>query len=211
MSPLKKENIVLFWITLVHISGAIGMPFYPDFFLPLSALNLLSTAALLLWLEKGIHWKSFVFIAILGWCIEWLGVHTGKLFGSYHYGENLGWKYDGIPLVIGVNWALLVVGFYQFFLSQWPRQSLVMRGLSVSISMIALDALIESVAPAMDFWSFDASYPPLQNFIAWGVITFLFVISMHFLKLWKSAISPRLWTYFLAIQFVYFVLVNILM
>lgn len=211
MSEAKKINIVLFWIALVHISGAVGMAFVPDFFLPLTALNLLSTAGLLLWVEKGIHWKSFVFIGILGWCIEWLGVHTGKLFGVYHYGANLGWRLDDIPLVIGINWALLVIGFYQVFIALWPQQSIIIRAIGVSLSMVALDALIESVAPAMDFWTFNAHYPPLQNFIAWGVITFLFVVVLHFFNWWRSSLSPRVWLVFLAIQFVFFLLANFLL
>jgi len=201
-----KQQLALFWIALVHISGAIGMLFQPDFFLPLTAVNLLSTAAILLWLDKWLHAKAFFIIAILGWCIEWLGVHTEVIFGTYSYGENLGWKWSDIPLVIGINWALLVISFYQTFLLVWPNHSLFVRASLTATGMVALDALIESAAPRMDFWSFDTPYPPLQNFIAWWVVTFLLVLLIHFLKGWEKKASHSYGLVFLFIQFVFFFL-----
>jgi len=199
-----KQQVALFWIALVHISGAIGMLFKPDFFLPLTPLNLLSTALILLWLDEWKHLKAFSVIAILGWCIEWVGVHTGAVFGPYHYGVNLGWKLSEIPLVIGVNWALLVVSFYQTFMMLWPKQSLMMRAACTATGMVALDALIESVAPKVNFWSFDTPYPPLQNFIAWWIITYLLVLLVQVLKGWQKVTSSSYGLIFLIIQVFFF-------
>ena len=40
---------------------------------------------------------------------EAIGVNTGLLFGTYEYGANLGFKIFGVPLIIGVNWTVLII------------------------------------------------------------------------------------------------------
>ena len=53
---------------------------------------------------------SFISIAFLwGLLAEIIGVQTGILFGSYAYGETLGLKIFGAPLVIGLNWVTTVI------------------------------------------------------------------------------------------------------
>lgn len=53
-------------------------------------------------------WCSIVFVATF--VAEVVGVHTGLIFGSYSYGRILGIKAAGVPLVIGFNWVLVVLG-----------------------------------------------------------------------------------------------------
>ena len=38
---------------------------------------------------------------------EILGVNYGLIFGKYDYGDNLGLKLLGVPLLIGLNWVVL--------------------------------------------------------------------------------------------------------
>lgn len=40
--------------------------------------------------------------------LEYAGVTTGKIFGSYHYGRTLGTGWQGVPYLIGLNWAALI-------------------------------------------------------------------------------------------------------
>ena len=46
---------------------------------------------------------------IVGMVAEMLGVNFGYIFGSYQYGEALGWKLFGVPLLLGANWTILTV------------------------------------------------------------------------------------------------------
>ena len=41
--------------------------------------------------------------------MEAIGVATGKIFGSYHYGSNMHLKVLGVPLVIAFNWLVLAL------------------------------------------------------------------------------------------------------
>ena len=65
---------------------------------------------------------SNVLIVLLVYIItffsEWIGVNYGWLFGSYVYGESLGFKIGGVPLLIGANWLLLALVCY-FVLVHW--------------------------------------------------------------------------------------------
>ena len=47
-------------------------------------------------------------IACLGFFIEVIGVKTGFIFGSYYYGAAMGIKILAVPLLIGLNWSILV-------------------------------------------------------------------------------------------------------
>lgn len=110
---LRKENISIFIIWLVTISGLIGIWLgYRDWFLPKTIFNLLLGAALLLWnfpIKNGrkslVIWTS---IYLIGIGAEIIGVNTGLLFGNYSYGNNLGPKIVGVPPIIGINWIVLI-------------------------------------------------------------------------------------------------------
>lgn len=62
---------------------------------------------------RGQRRKDFyVFLAaswLVGFAVEWIGIHTGLLFGDYSYGENLGIKFLDVPFVIGFNWGLVTI------------------------------------------------------------------------------------------------------
>jgi putative membrane protein len=45
-----------------------------------------------------------------GFLIEAIGVHTGVVFGAYSYGAVLGPLLLSVPLLIGLNWALIILG-----------------------------------------------------------------------------------------------------
>ncbi|MGI8513363.1 MAG: carotenoid biosynthesis protein, partial [Solirubrobacteraceae bacterium] len=43
----------------------------------------------------------------VGFATELVGVATGRPFGHYHYGDGLGVKVGGVPLMAAAAWALL--------------------------------------------------------------------------------------------------------
>ncbi|NND07980.1 MAG: carotenoid biosynthesis protein [Saprospiraceae bacterium] len=112
-----------------------------------------------------------IFFFLTGFAAEWVGVHYGLLFGAYHYGDNLGYKVDGIPLLIGINWALLTLSTAA--ISQHYVSNKWLRAAFGAFLMIALDFFIEPAAPLFDFWYWDIGHAPVQNFVAWFGIAFV--------------------------------------
>lgn len=166
----KLLSIGTLW--LFHISAIIGITAgFFDFFVPKTPLNLILALVLLIFNFK-IYTGKKVFLILLffsvGMLAEWIGVHNDFLFGSYAYGDNLGWKLDGVPYLIGLNWAILV-----FITGGIANTFKIDRWLKVFLGaflMVFLDLMIEVVAPVFDFWTFKGGIAPVQNYIAWFAI-----------------------------------------
>jgi putative membrane protein len=175
----KYAGIGLLW--LMHVSAFIGINSgFEDFFLPLSAINLWYISLLLIWFYPIRNRKNvllFVIIAVLGYLAEVIGVATGQVFGEYSYGENLGFKVFGVPVIIGVNWAVLsfvctgLTGYFSI------KSNYIKAGLA-SAFMLLFDFFIEQSAPIFDFWTFKAPNVPLQNYITWFVLAYIFNFSV---------------------------------
>ena len=116
---IPKTTVAIFLIWLFHISAIIGISMgNHDWFVGKTPINLLLCLALFIWvfpIDSFRKWIAFVLFFSGGMLAEWLGVNFGLLFGDYAYGQNLGPKLDGVPFLIGVNWALLtfVIGQYR--------------------------------------------------------------------------------------------------
>ena len=171
----QKTGISIFILWLFIVSGIIGI-ISPakDWFLPLTPLNLSISFILILIHLEVINKKSMIALSIpffLGFTCEALGVNFGLLFGSYDYGENLGFKIVGVPFIIGVNWVTLTVVTADFSKKitnhRWKR---VLLG---ALFMTILDALMEISAPRFDFWEFQGGIVPTQNYIAWFCIALI--------------------------------------
>jgi putative membrane protein len=50
---------------------------------------------------------AFTFAAVAGFVAEMVGVATGVPFGAYTYGSTLGPELFGVPLVVGLAWAMV--------------------------------------------------------------------------------------------------------
>ena len=166
--------ISLIW--LFHISAIIGISLgYKDWFAGKTWLNLLILNMGLLFifpLYKPKNLLAYSLIVLLGFLVEFLGVNYGWFFGEYQYGENLGKKIAGTPVLIGLNWAMLV-----FVTGQVAQNLLSKKWMQVSFAaglMLLLDLLMEKTAPVFDFWEFKNEVVPVSNFIAWFVFAFLF-------------------------------------
>jgi putative membrane protein len=174
----KLKAFTILWILLVHFFGIIGVYFLPDWFLPATPLIILVSAVVVfLRYEKYRESRviAFIVIAILAFLVELYGVHSGNLFGTYTYGNNLGWKIFEVPLIIGVNWAVLIMVAQQLTTHYIGINNRFFSAISVAVLMTLFDLLLEVLAPQFDFWSFtQLNYAPLQNFTAWFVVSFCF-------------------------------------
>ncbi len=115
---------------------------------------------------------AFVFVFIVSLIIEIIGVNTGILFGNYVYGPALGIKIFDTPLLIGLNWLILV--YFTSAIVNHHLNKKITRIFVGSAIMVGYDALLEYVAPVMHMWSWDTSYPGIRNFIMWFFMALVF-------------------------------------
>jgi putative membrane protein len=100
-----------------------------------------------------------------GYLIEVLGVHTGFPFGNYQYLDNLGFKVWEVPLLIGLNWWIMVYGSLQIMqrMSRIP----ILQIVGASILMAIFDIFLEMQATRLGMWQWEQVVPPLQNYGGW--------------------------------------------
>ena len=166
---VQRLGVGIIW--LFHLSGLIGIGLgYFDWFAEKTPLNLslsLMIFALLYPLNTKKQLGLFFLISSLGMTAEWMGVHWGWFFGEYAYGENFGPKFQGVPYLIGLYWALLTLATYSVA-HQWVRPSWA-RWILAALLMTGLDYLLEQWAPQFDYWAFDPK-PPIQNYLSWFML-----------------------------------------
>lgn len=159
---------------IFHIIGAIGIKLYPDVFLKASVFNLMLSVFCVFAFSK-LKTNNFLLLgllALLALIIEIVGVSTGLPFGSYYYGNNLGPKLFNVPLIIGVNWILLLYCCNVLF----REQNILVAAFYSAICMVLLDFLMEQNVEKLGFWFWENHVVPLQNYLAWFVISVLFTL-----------------------------------
>ncbi|WP_124980009.1 carotenoid biosynthesis protein [Nonlabens xiamenensis] len=168
---MKQAAIVFLWI--IHIAALIGIGLgYASFFLPKSPFTMLYLWLVLIFFfpfKELKTWILFMVFMAVGMIVEWLGVHTGWLFGQYVYGESFGWKLDGIPWLIGVNWAILTFCCH-IIAKKIINSSYGAMALGATF-MVLLDFFLEQICDYAGFWHF-AGGAGWFNYICWWIIGF---------------------------------------
>lgn len=203
-----NRNIAILMLALFSVVGVIGfLSPWQDTFIRLTPLKLIVSSILLLsqFTDYRKAMLPFLIVATLGYGVEVLGVATGWPFGHYTYGQTLGVKLMGVPLMIGVNWAMLVMAVS---LSLRKRQIGIWLKAALGASILLLmDILIEPVAIENDFWTWENGGVPLTNYIAWWVVSFGLVrFQLQFL----SSSEHTIGTHLLIILGLFFLALNIL-
>jgi putative membrane protein len=147
----------------------------PAFFSPFTPYTLLFTCFVFL-IHTPLADKKFLLaffsIAFLGFIIEVIGVKTGLIFGKYSYGDGLGIKLLEVPLIISINWAMLICAGIRIVSSIFANKITVLVVAALLVTLI--DLLIEQVAPKLDFWQFESGLPSIHNYLGWiGVAFFI--------------------------------------
>ena len=171
LSLLTKQNIAIGLIWLFHVSGIMGI-IYSDatWFVKATPLNLLLSFALLL-INTHLNRKTLLMLLlcfVVGMTAEIIGVKFGFLFGNYAYGDALGYKLLDVPLMIGVNWCILV--FITGFIAQFFSNNLWLRVLIGVSLMLFLDLVMEPIAPKLDFWTFEGGLASFHNYFGWTIV-----------------------------------------
>lgn len=181
---LNREITSIAIIWLFHVSGILGIIYgNSEWFISATPL-ILSINFVLLLINCNSH-KRFFHMVILGFLTgmitEILGVQRGWIFGDYKYGNALGYKILGVPMLIGVNWALLTI--ITAAIAQQFYENLFMRIVIGVCLMIFLDLLIEPIAPVLDFWAFEGGNAPLQNYIGWTAVAIFLQSIFHYFRI----------------------------
>ena len=195
-------------LCIVYGVGTVGiLSPYSELFVKLTFANLILTAALLLSNAAGFGVRGVIAFALsmgAGFFVELLGVKTGAIFGSYYYTDRLGPRLFDVPLVIGLNWALLVHATHAW-LSERIHSRTIIAAVGAT-AMTAFDWVMEPVATRLRFWLWQADVPPLRNYVAWWSLSFLLLLA-------SDRISPRpknrLARWVLAVMLLFFATVGV--
>ncbi|MEJ7626527.1 MAG: carotenoid biosynthesis protein [Ferruginibacter sp.] len=200
MNQFSKNQLATIIAIIFHTIGLLGILFFDkEFFIRSTVFNLLLMFLLILFTQVKQN-RSFIFFIIVcfitGIITEMIGVNTGWLFGSYNYGNVLGPKVLEVPLIIGINWfiiiyccgitvqVLLTKVIDQLYLqSGKPVPSIKLASIIVDGATLAVlfDWLMEPVAIKLGYWTWiHSDEVPLFNYICWFGISCLLMTAFHF-------------------------------
>jgi bisanhydrobacterioruberin hydratase len=198
-------------LIILHAVGLVGfnIPSLQPMFIKLVPYHLVLCLGVLLAFHqpwKGKFIVGALAIMLAGWAIEWVGVQTGKIFGPYHYGPTLGYKFDGVPVLIGVNWFILL--YTSLLLAESITKINWLKCALAALFMVLVDVLIEPVAVRYNYWQWHTLHVPLQNYIAWGVVGLLMALGFSNTKLkLQNPVAIALYV----TQLLFFMLMNLLL
>ncbi len=209
MNPLLTPSLTRNLFIIYYAVGLVGLgiPQSRELFITLMPFSLLLSMTLLLIHHKDWHYRHAIVlaaVAILGYLVEVVGVLTGDVFGDYTYGRALGVKIFETPLMIGVNWMMLIYCVHTIFEnSKWPWWLKVPTG---ALVMVVYDIIMEPVAIRLDMWSWGAGDIPIQNYIAWFVISLVFLSMMN---LAKVSTQNKVAAWLFGVQTGFFLVLNV--
>ena len=203
---ISKYQIATAVALVFHCIGLVGILFFKtDFFIASTPYNLLLSFFLLVYTQTKKTPAFFLFIAsvfIIGFLSEVAGVNTGLLFGDYTYGKVLGVQWLHVPLMIAVNWFIIIyccgistqtllLKLIKKVATDSNEPPILLRAMSVIVDgatlAVLLDWLMEPVAVKLGFWTWlgDGTIP-LYNYICWFVISMLLLTIFHLCKFNKE-------------------------
>ncbi len=195
-----KYQVATFIAALFHTIGLIGILFIKtDFFVRSTVINLLLMFALLIWTqnEKNTSFLFFFFaVFLLGVGVEVIGVNTASLFGKYHYENVLGVKIMNVPLMIGINWFVIIyccgISIHTLLMkainhlaADAGKKPMRLKAFSVIFDGATLavffDWVMEPVAVKLGYWQWgEGGSVPGFNYFSWFIVSILLLAIFQF-------------------------------
>ena len=123
-------------------------------------------------------------LTVYSYAIEYIGVHTGRPYGEFFYGVDLGPIVGGVPLGLPIFFIPLVMNAYLLCLLLLGDRaaSTAVRLLAVIATVITMDVVLDPGAVALGFWV----YPnggvfygvPLSNYVGWILSATVAVVAL---------------------------------
>jgi putative membrane protein len=176
------ENRFIWVVSIIYVVGIAGflIPELNPLFLKLTPWNLIA-AFVIAWIFHKkwelSHVLTILGLGVAGFFVEFIGVKTGVIFGSYSYGSTLGAKWQGTPYLIGLNWAALIL--YTSSIFAGAVKSNIGRSILAAAVMTLYDFFMEPVAMKYDFWDWKDGIIPIQNYVAWFLIALVFHLILN--------------------------------
>jgi putative membrane protein len=203
----RRITATRIFFVIFYIVGIIGITAGTsrDFFISLTPVALLLSLFAVIFYHQPLIIKKeilvFSLICIAGFLVEAAGIRTGRLFGNYTYGDGLGIKVFSTPLLIGINWGLLV--YCTAVIVERLPVNAVFKILISSSVMVIYDLIMEQIAPDMNMWSFEDGLVPVKNYMTW----FLLAVIFHSLvRLAGIKIHNRIAPFILYVQALFFII-----
>ncbi|MCU0462585.1 MAG: carotenoid biosynthesis protein [Bacteroidales bacterium] len=206
-----KEKEIRFFLIVFFIVGILGvaLPLSRNLFITLIPLALLLSIIVLIPFHQSETRRKevlvFLSIPLVSFLIEAVGVNYDFVFGIYDYGNGLGTKILNTPLLIGVNWLLLVYCTAVIF-EKIPISS-IWKITGAALLMVLYDYVMEQVAPWMDMWSFEGGFAPLKNYISWFILALFF---HSIIRITGIRITNRIAPFVFYCQLVFFIILFII-
>jgi len=202
----NRYNIAIFLMFFFNIIGSCALfsPLLKPTILLFTPFNLLFVFLLFYWANNDfslVFIKLLAFVFALGLVVEIIGVNYKFVFGEYFYGETLGYKALGAPLIIGINWLNLSLACFGIASYLFKPKYLII--LMSSFFMVLSDYLIEPIAGLLDFWYWSETEVPIKNYIAWFLISILMGL---ILSQYKFKLSFKLCMALLFSQLIFFII-----
>lgn len=178
-----KTRLPIHWslcvLVVLHVVGVAGFAMQLRGFDTLVPTHLLITA--LIWvINQRVFTRQLCSwlcgAALAGFGVEVLGVKSEMVFGAYYYGPALGPRAWDVPLLMGLNWALLlaVSGGISGSLASDARPPV--RAALGATLLVLLDLVLEPFAIAHGLWTWEGAAVPLRNYVAWWLVSFLLLL-----------------------------------
>lgn len=203
------QRILLAIAVIFHAVGLVGIGIlHSDSISRSTPMHLLLMGVLLFIasraeLPRFALWAAIT--AVVSFWAEWFGVHTGLLFGEYSYGRVLGPRALDIPLLIGLNWMLVLSGACTIAFRYSPTS--VVAVLFAAGLATVYDYILEPVAIRLGYWSWRSPEIPLYNYFCWALLAAAFALSWKILRLRGNLFAAGLFV----IQLVFFILLRFLL
>ncbi len=204
---IPRETAAAAGLAVFYLIGLLGHYWEParpwmEGLTPWVLLGAGAAVYLPLWRElsrRARMWTLLTYLATL--FLEILGVTTGLVFGPYHYGPVLGLSLAGVPLIIGFNWMMLLLGFLRGIQPFFSPRRIVLPSLTAAAALMSFDILMEPAAIHLNYWQWHTPHIPLQNYAAWFLIALTASLAYRALGI---RFQQRLPLYYTVIQLLFF-------
>lgn len=180
----KLKTIILFIVFYSVGVVGIGFPLTQGIFITLIPVALLLSFITILLFHKSLKSSNtrFVFFTIIlvSYLVEVAGVNSQWIFGKFMYGNGFGFKAFNTPLMIGINWAMLI--YCSASIVERLRLPAVIQVIFAAVLVVVYDIVLEQVAPFLDMWYWNGNTVPMQNYMVW----FVLALTFHALVKWKK-------------------------
>jgi putative membrane protein len=173
---ITEDGLPLTYVVFYAVGLALYIiPFTRELFVLITPYTLVLVAASAFLFHKEWNRKTVVVLCsifVISMLVEIIGVATGKLFGFYYYYASLGISIARVPIIIGINWIILIYASNAILSKITTNKILKVSG--ASALMVIYDVVLEQAAPLMNMWKFENDVPPIRNYIMWFLMAVLF-------------------------------------